>query len=66
MRHADGSMHLNDNLTSALLAGPAVLLVLPLVKFNFDILVLQKDPYCILLFSVIPANAAQKKTMKFG
>ncbi len=39
----------NDNLTSVLLAGPAVLPVLPLAKFNFDILVLQNDPYCILL-----------------
>ncbi len=35
----------NDNLASVLLAGPAVLQVLPLAKLNFDILVLQKDPY---------------------
>ncbi len=34
---------LNDNLTSILLVGPAVLPVLPLAKFNFDILVLWKD-----------------------
>ncbi len=50
--------HINDNLTSVLLAGPAVL---PLAKFNFDILVLRKDPYCIQLLSVMPADAAQKK-----
>ncbi len=33
---------LNDNLTSVLLAGPAVVPVLPLAKFNFDILVLSE------------------------
>ncbi len=48
----------NDNLTSVLLAGPAVL---PLAKFNFDVLVLLKDLYCILLLSVMPVDAAQKK-----
>ncbi len=26
----------------------------------------QKDPYCILLLSVMPADAAQKKMLKFG
>ncbi len=57
---------LNDNLTSVLLAGPAVLPVLPLAKFNFDILVLPKDPYCILLLSVMPVDAELKKMMKFG
>ncbi len=52
----------NDNLTSVLLAGPAILPVLPLAKFNFDILVLRKDPYCILLLSAMPVvDAAQKK-----
>ncbi len=55
-----------DNLTSVLLAGPAILPVQPLAKFNFDILVLRKDPYCILLFSVMLVDAAQKKKMKFG
>ncbi len=51
----------NDNLNSVLLAGSAVPLVLPIAKFNFDILVLRKDPYCILLLSVMPVDAAQKK-----
>ncbi len=51
----------SDNLTSVLLAGPAVLPILPLAKFNFDILVLWKDPYCILLLSVMPVDTAQKK-----
>ncbi len=51
----------NDNLMGVLLAGPAVLPVLPLAKFNFDILVLRKEPYCILLHSVMPVDAAQKK-----
>ncbi len=59
-------MIINDNLTSVLLARPAVLLVLPLAKFNFDILVLRKDLYCILLLSVMPADAVQKNMMKFG
>ncbi len=54
-----------NNLTNVLLAGPVVLPVLPLAKFNFDMLVLQKDPYCILLLSVMPVDAAQKKIMKF-
>ncbi len=54
-------IYINDNLTSVLLAGPVVLLVLPLAKFNFDILVPQKDPYCILLLSVMPVDVAQKK-----
>ncbi len=35
---------LNDNLTSVLLAGPAIQPVLPLAKFNFDILVLPEEP----------------------
>ncbi len=51
----------NDNLTSVLLAGPAVLPVIPLAKFNFYILVLGK-----LLLSVMPVDAVQKKMMKFG
>ncbi len=61
-----GNLRVNDNLTSILLAGPAVLSVLPLANFNFDILVLLKDPYCILLLSVMPVDAAQKNMMKFG
>ncbi len=56
---------INDNLNSVLLAGPAMLPALPLAKFNFDILVLRKDPYCSLLLSVMPVDAAQKKMMKF-
>ncbi len=44
-----------------MLAGPAVLPVLPFAKFDFDILVIWKDPYCILLASVMPVDAAQKK-----
>ncbi len=47
----DSEKKFNDNLTSILLAGTAVLPVLPLAKFKFDILVLWKDPYCILLLS---------------
>ncbi len=53
--------HLNDNFTSVLLTGPAVLPILPLAKFNFDILVLRKDPYCILVLLVMPVDVAQKK-----
>ncbi len=65
--HIISLLDFNDNLTSVLLAWPAILPVLPLVKFNFDILVLQKDLYWILLLSVIPIDAAQqKKKMKFG
>ncbi len=44
-----------------LITWPAVLLVLPLAKLNFDILVLWKDPYCILLLSVMSVDEAQKK-----
>ncbi len=51
----------NDNLTNVLLAGTAVLPVLPLAKFSFDILVLRKNPYCILLLSLMPVDAPQKK-----
>ncbi len=57
---------LSDNLTSVLLAGPAIQPVLSLAKFNFDILVLWKDPCCIRLFSAMTVDAAQKKMMKFG
>ncbi len=49
-----------------LLAGSAVQQIPPIAKFNFDILVLRKDPYCILLLSVMPIDTAQKKMMKFG
>ncbi len=51
---------LNDNLTCVLLAGPAVLPVLPLEKFNFDILILLEGP---VLHSIAfsDAHAAQKK-----
>ncbi len=48
---------------SSALAGPAIL---QLAKFNFDILVLRKVPYCILLLSAMPVDAAQKKMMKFS
>ncbi len=54
-------MCFNDNLTSKLLAGPAVLPVLPFAKLNFDILVQWKDPYSILLLSVMRVDASQKK-----
>ncbi len=37
-------MNVNDNLTSVLLEGPAVLPVLPLATFNFDTLVLPEGP----------------------
>ncbi len=53
-------------MTSVLLTGPAVLPVLSLAKFSFDILVLRKDPCCIILLSVMPVDAAQKMMMKFG
>ncbi len=52
---------LNDNLISVLLAGWAVLPALLLAKFNFDNLSDLKDPYCILLLSVMPVDAVQKK-----
>ncbi len=42
--HFQSSRQINDNLTSVLQARPAVLPVLPLAKFNFDILVLLEGP----------------------
>ncbi len=50
----------NDNLTGVLLAGPAILPVLRLANFNFDILVLLEGPV-ILLLSVMSVDAEQKK-----
>ncbi len=45
---------------------PVGQLVLPFAKFNFDILVLRKNPYCIPLLSVMPVDVTQKNMMKFG
>ncbi len=51
--------HVNDNLTSVLLAGPAVL---PLAKSNFDILVLPDGPILrSIAFSDASRCSAKKK-----
>ncbi len=47
---------ISDNLAGVLLAGPAILLVLPLAKFNFDILVLLEGP---VLYSVAFSEASK-------
>ncbi len=57
---------INDNLISVLLEGPAVLPVLPLAKFNFDISVPLEEP---VLHSIAFSDASRcgaKKMMKFG
>ncbi len=57
----------NDNLTSVLLAGPAILPALPLAKFNFDKLVLPEGPVLhSVAFSDTSRCGAKKKIMKFG
>ncbi len=53
-----------NDVTSVLLAGPAGLPILPLAKFNFDILVLQEGP---VLHSVAFSDASRcgpKKNVK--
>ncbi len=60
-------IHFNDNMISVLLAGLAVLLVLPPAKFNFDILVLlERHILHSIAFSDASRCDAKKKMMKFG